>query len=115
MLSKRDDSEYWRDNRRPETIPERLRELLELWRHQPPSRYDLNRVEEVFPSASYQFILYGMGFMPGERPATRRMDDVARAEGFFRESAEMARRMLAALPGHREMLDHVNTRGMPRI
>ena len=43
------------------------------------------------------------------------MDDVARAEGFFRESAEVARRMLAALPGHREMLDHVNTRGMPRI
>ena len=53
--------------------------------------------------------------MPGERPPTRRMDDVARAEGFFRESAEMARRMLAALPGHREMLDHVSMRGMPRI
>ena len=115
VLSRRDDSDYWRDNRRPETIPERLRERLELWRHMPPSRHDLHRVEEVFPSASYQFILYGMGFMPEPRPTTRRMDDVARAEGFFRESAEMARKMLAALPGHREMLDHVNARGMPRI
>lgn len=115
VLSKRDDSDYWRDNRLPETIPTRLQELLELWRHQPPSRYDLNRVEEVFPSASYQFILYGMGFMPDQRPAARHSDDVARAEGYFRESAELARKMLAALPGHREMLDHVKSRGMPRI
>lgn len=115
VLSKRDGSAYWRDNRNPETIPERLRERLELWRHQPPSRYDLHRVEEVFPSASYQFILYGMGFMPEARPATRRMDNVARAEGFFRESTDIALRMLSALPGHREMLNHVNTRGMPRI
>lgn len=115
VLSKRDDSAYWQDNRRPETIPDRLQDLLALWRHQPPSRYDLNRVEEVFPSASYQFILYGMGFKPEARTAARRADDVARAEGYFRESADMARRMLAILPGHREMLDHVRTRGMPRI
>ena len=115
VLSRRDDSDYWRDNRRAETIPERLQDLLAFWRHQPPSRYDLNRVEEVFPSASYQFILYGMGFRPEPRATTRRMDDVARAEGYFRESADIARRMLAALPVHREMLDHVKTRGMPRI
>ena len=100
---------------RPETIPERLRDLLEFWRHQPPSRYDLNRVEEVFPSASYQFILYGMGFTPEPRSTTRRMDDVRRSEEYFRESADIARKMLPALPGHREMLDHVMTRGMPRI
>ncbi|MET0580352.1 MAG: tryptophan 7-halogenase, partial [Pseudoxanthomonas sp.] len=115
VLSKRTDSDYWRDNRRPETIPPRLLELLELWRHQPPSRYDLYRVEEVFPSASYQYILYGMGFKPEARPATRRMDDVRKAESYFREAADLTRKMLAALPGHREMLDHVRTRGMPRI
>ena len=115
VLSRRADTEYWRDNHRPESIPERLQEQLALWRHQPPSRYDLPRVEEVFPSASYQYILYGMGFRPEPRPATRRMDDARRAEGHFREAAELTRRMLAALPGHREMLDHVRTRGMPRI
>ena len=105
---KRTDTDYWRDNLRPESIPQRLQDLLELWRHQPPSKYDLYRVEEVFPSASYQYILYGMNFMPDQRPATRRMDDVARAEGYFREAAELTRKMLAALPGHREMLDHVH-------
>lgn len=115
VLTRREDSDYWRDNRRPETIPDRLRMLLELWRHQPPSRHDLHRVEEVFPSASYQYILYGMGFRPDARPLARRMDDVRCAEGYFREAAEITRKMLAALPGHRAMLDHVTTRGMPRI
>jgi tryptophan 7-halogenase len=115
VLTKRTDTDYWRDNCRPETIPPRLLDLLELWRHQPPSRYDLHRVEEVFPSASYQYILYGMGFKPDQRSTTRRIDDVALADSYAREAADLTRKMLAALPGHREMLDHVNARGMPRI
>jgi len=115
VLSKRTDTDYWRDNRRVETIPDRLVELLELWRYQPPSRYDFYRVEEVFPSASYQYILYGMGFQPDARRSGRHMADARVAETCFREAAELARKMLAALPGHREMLDHVKARGMPRI
>jgi hypothetical protein len=46
LPSRRSDSANWIDNRRSESIPDRLRELLVLWRHQPPSRYDLHRVEE---------------------------------------------------------------------
>lgn len=115
VLSRRDDSGYWRDNRRAESIPARLQELLMLWRHQSPSRYDLHRVDEVFPSASYQYILYGMGFHPEARATTRRSDDARRAESHFREAAELARKMLPALPGHRGLLDHVRTRGMPTL
>lgn len=115
ILTRRTDTAYWRDNCRPESIPDRLQEMMALWRHQPPTRYDLPRVEEVFPSASYQYILYGMGFRPDPRPRSRRMDDARQAEGYFREAADLTRKMLAALPGHREMLDHVMTRGMPRL
>ena len=115
VLTKRTDSDFWRDNCRRESIPDRLQELLSHWRHQPPSRYDFYRVDEVFPSASYQYILYGMGFQPEARPATRREDDVRKAEGYFQQTSALARKMLTALPGHREMLDHVRTRGMPRI
>ena len=35
VLSRRVDSDYWRDNR---AAPARLEELLTLWRHRPPSR-----------------------------------------------------------------------------
>ena len=43
-------------------MSESLQEMLELWQFQTPSRYDLVQNEEIFPSASYQYVLYGMGF-----------------------------------------------------
>jgi hypothetical protein len=107
VLSRREDSPYWRDNRRPESVPERLRELLVLWRHQPPSRYDLHRVEEVFPSASYQYVLYGMGFRPEPEGFSRRADDADRADGYFREVAQLTRRLLDGLPSNRELIERI--------
>jgi glycine/D-amino acid oxidase-like deaminating enzyme len=114
LLSRRADSEFWTDNRRAETIPDRLRELLQLWRHQPPSRYDLHRVEEVFPSASYQYVLYGMGFRPDPEGFTRRGDDADRADDYFREAAQLTRRMLGALPSNRDLIDHIHRNGLQR-
>lgn len=114
VLSQRDDSDYWRDHRADASVPESLRELLQLWRHQPPSRYDLVRVDEVFPSASYQYILYGMEFRPQLR-AGRDDGGLARAAGYFREAADLARRMTPALPTHRALIEHVVARGLPKI
>ncbi|HEX8601144.1 MAG TPA: tryptophan halogenase family protein [Pseudoduganella sp.] len=123
VLSARKDSDYWHDNRRAETVPARLQELLALWRHRPPSRLDFNRIEEVFPSASWQYVLYGMGFAPGERGTRRAGHDNAAnavntassADGYFREAAELTRRMLRALPSNRELLDHIRLHGLPKI
>lgn len=114
VLSRRNDSDYWRDHRVEASIPDSLREFLQLWRYQPPSRYDLLRADEVFPSASYHYILYGMGFVPQLRSG-RASDDPGRASDFFRESADLARRMLPALPTHRELIEHITTRGLPKI
>lgn len=115
VLSQRTDSAFWRDNRQPESIPDRLRDLLTLWRHQPPSRYDFDRIEEVFPSASYQYVLYGMGFRPGPAATTRWPDSVHLADGFFREAASLTAKMLAALPSNRELLAHIQRHGLQRI
>jgi tryptophan halogenase len=115
VLSQRRTSDFWRDNVAPASVPDRLRDLLVLWRHQPPSRYDLHRIEEVFPSASYQYVLYGMGFRPGQAVSKRRSDDYDRADGFFREVAALTGKMLAALPSNRELIAHVRQRGLPRI
>ncbi len=115
VLSKREDHPYWPDNRRPESIPERLQELLRLWRFQSPSRRDVNQIEEIFPSASYQYVLYGMGFAPDGASAHRKSHDAARADDHIRESSGLARKMLAHLPANRELLDTVRQRGMPRI
>jgi flavin-dependent dehydrogenase len=115
VLTKRTDAAFWRDNVRPESIPDRLSEQLTFWRRQPPSRYDFYRVEEVFPSASYQYVLYGMGFRPEPRATTRRADDADRAAAYFREAAALTSKMLPALPTNRELIRHIQRHGLHRI
>ncbi|MFC0250969.1 tryptophan halogenase family protein [Massilia consociata] len=120
VLSRRDGEAdpagYWRDNRRTETIPQRLQDMLALWTHRPPSRYDFNRIQEVFPAASYQYILYGMGFKPEPGLARRERPgegDGAMADGFLRQAAELTRRMLPALPDNRALIAHILRHGLP--
>ncbi|HZV65759.1 MAG TPA: tryptophan halogenase family protein [Telluria sp.] len=113
VLSKRTDSAFWRDNRAAESIPARLADSLTLWRHRPPSRYDLYRIEEVFPSASYQYILYGMGFRT--EAGTRRADHADVADQYFREAATLTGKMLEALPSNRELIAHIRRHGLQKI
>jgi 2-polyprenyl-6-methoxyphenol hydroxylase-like FAD-dependent oxidoreductase len=114
VLSRRDDSDFWRDNRRPEALPPRLAELLTLWRELPPSRFDFERNDEPFPSASWQYVLYGMGFQPGQVLASS-VADTAKAEQYFRETAQQMRKLSQALPSHRALLQHIAQHGLPTI
>jgi tryptophan halogenase len=116
VLSERTDSPFWTDNRRAESIPPRLADLLTLWRHRPPSRHDFYRTEEVFPSASYQYILYGMRFRTEARTEARAgAADAEATDCYFREAATLTAKMLAALPDNRTLLDHIRRHGMPKI
>lgn len=115
VLTKRTDSAFWRDNLLEETIPERLRELMLLWRYQSPWFHDeFDRVEEVFPPASYQYVLYGMGFrtevQPGVVDQFRPLAERAR-----RENAGHTRNMVAGLPRHRDLIDKIREYGMQRV
>ena len=103
---------YWDDNRHPDSVPARVRELLALWQVRAPSHRDFHRIEEVFPSASYQYILYGMGFRT-DWPA--RASDLADDAGrHFHEAARLGARMRQLLPTNRELLEHVARHGFPR-
>ena len=113
VLSRRSDSPYWHEHRQAETIPARLQALLALWRTRPPSRRDFPRIEEVFPSASYQYILYGMQF--AFEGAPRASDLPGEADRHFREAARLTAQMLPALPSNRALLEHIRLHGLPRI
>jgi tryptophan 7-halogenase len=115
LLSRRSDSGFWIENRREDTVPARLLELMEWWRYRAPSRRDFYEIEEIFPAASYQYVLYGMGFRPEALACAGGPDDQARAEGLVRESAALGRKYLAGLPAHRALIDHVRSRGLPAI
>jgi hypothetical protein len=111
VLGRRNDSDYWREHRGPESLPERLRELLQLWRHRAPYRGDLFRIEEVFPAASYQYVLYGMGFKP--ELAVPKSAQLAQAQASFQRAATITKRLLGGLPRHRDLLHHIHAHGMP--
>ncbi len=115
VLSKRSDTAFWRDNRAPETVPERLADLLRLWRHQPPWLHDeFDRVEEVFPTASYQYVLYGMGFRTEIEPEAL-ADERTTAERALRENAVQTERLRAGLPRHRDLIRKIIEHGLQPV
>ncbi len=77
VLSARDDSPYWQENRAAESIPAKLSEQLLLWRHRSPWHPDAEAVDDLFPTASYQYILYGMGFRTAPRRTTSHQQEPA--------------------------------------
>lgn len=115
VLSRREDSAFWRDNRLPETIPERLQELLLLWRYQSPWLHDeFDRVEEVFPQASYQYVLYGMGFRTEVDPAAL-AGEARAAERAMQENRVWSERMRNRLPRHRDLIDKIIEHGLQPV
>ena len=112
VLSRRDDTDFWLDNRRPETISPRLLELLDIWKFRSPSRRDFHEIEEIFPAASYQFVLYGMGFEQAADRPLRRSARPGEAERYIRENAALAAKYLAGLPSNRALIEHIMQHGL---
>ncbi len=92
---------YWQAQREPGTMSDRLRELLTLWRTQPPSAADVPHAHEIFPAASYQYVLYGMGFPPPPRSPLRSRGDAANV---LHQVRQRARTLAANLPTNRAYL-----------
>ncbi len=103
VLSRRPEP-YWRDHRDAATIPARLADLMQVWKDQAPSEFDLPAASEVFPAASHQYILYGMGFSPPDDaiigPGGRDMTLQA-----VRQGQQRTRALAASLPTNRVYLD----------
>jgi len=115
VLTRRTDSAFWRDNVLPETIPERLRELLLLWKYQSPWFLDeFDRVEEVFPAASYQYVLYGMGFRTEVSPGMVAYD-ARHADRAMRENAMLTERLRTTLPRHRDLIRKIHEHGLQPV
>jgi len=104
MLTQRDDSAFWSDNRQPDTIPDSLKELLELWKYQSPFHDDFDHKDEVFPSASWQYVLYGMGFKTKPNPRGISEGQGRFSDKQFDQVKIMTQKMIAGLPTNRELL-----------
>ncbi|KMT66816.1 tryptophan halogenase family protein [Catenovulum maritimum] len=106
VLSQRQDSQFWLDNRKPDSIPESLKHQLAIWQDQTPWHYDFDRIE-VFPSASYQYVLCGMGFktnLNGLKPSLQQ--ETIAVENYNRVQASTGQ-FLAKLASHRKVIQQI--------
>ena len=100
---------YWQAQRAPETIPPRLAECLTLWREHSPSAWDFPRVDEMFPAASQQYVLHGMGVpVPVPQSGAPQAGAPQAASNRLAEIAAKARALAAALPTTRDYLDRLS-------
>ena len=114
ILTKRPEP-FWQDNLDPATIPERLQNHLRLWRYQPPWFYDeFDRLEEVFPAASYQYVLYGMGYRSEVDP-DREAKSAKAAQHYLQENAMVTKKLKSQLPKNRELIRKIYEYGMQPV
>lgn len=106
---------FWVDNRDQETIPESLQELMSLWKYRSPADCDFTSNNEVFPAASYQYVLYGMGFESDYSHTPYVLDDVEFAEHQFAKNKKLINTAVSTLPTNRELLNKINTFGFSTI
>jgi len=109
-LSQRTDTAFWTDNVDPASVPDSLKDKLAMWRARPPHRLDFITDLEMYPPASWQFVLYGMEFptdLAASRAAYPRYEEARQEFAMIRQVSERA---LADLPDHRALLEQIYAR-----
>ena len=109
-LTQRRDSSFWTDNADPASIPATLRDKLAMWRSRPPHRLDFVADLEMYPTASWQYVLYGMEFQTTLHASAAVLARGAEARKEFQTIAEVARHALADLPPHRALVEQLCAR-----
>lgn len=69
----------------------------------------------MFPAASYQYVLYGMGFETDTSLQPHKLSEQAMAEQQFTINQKNITQVLATLPGNRELLEKVHQYGFQSV
>ncbi len=105
-LSQRTDAQFWIDNRDPASIPASLQAKLAMWRARAPHRLDFISDLEMYPTSSWQYVLYGMEFQTALHASATDPARHAEAQREFETIAALSLRALADLPSHRALVAH---------
>jgi hypothetical protein len=104
MLTKRPEP-YWQAHTNPKNIPESLQEDLAIWSYRGPTSGDFESAIELFPAASYQYVIYGMGFKPDFSQQAHLYQEKQQAEMIIQRNQKITEQMLQTLPMHREYIE----------
>jgi tryptophan halogenase len=100
MLTQRPEP-YWQAHCDPKTIPESLKEDLAMWKFKGPTISDFQGANELFPAASYQYVLYGMGFKPDFTKQAYLYQEHQQAARLIQRNEQLTEQMLQTLQPHR--------------
>jgi tryptophan halogenase len=103
-LSRRDDTDFWIDNRNPESIPDRLNHQIEIWRTRPTNRMDLRQMRPTFGESSYHQILFGLDFIPDLSGEDFIYPFMNLADYHSAQITNRVTRELQTLPNHRDLI-----------
>lgn len=109
-LTQRSDHAFWIDNADPASMPATLRDKLAMWRSRPPHRLDFIVDLEMYPPASWQYVLYGMEFQTTLHVGAAALPRTAEARQEFQTIAQLAPRAVADMPTHRALVEHYRAR-----
>src|ERR1700738_1776859 len=114
ILNKREDSRFWIDNRDPASIPDSLKEQIELWRYRAPGDQDFTSNNEMFPAASYQYVLFGMGFRSefADGAPSRHASAVEQA---FARNENLKIKWTKTFPNNRKLISKIKEFGLQKI
>jgi 2-polyprenyl-6-methoxyphenol hydroxylase-like FAD-dependent oxidoreductase len=105
---------YWQRHREAQSIPISLAEQLLVWRTRAPWHDDAIAALEMFPSASYQYVLYGMGFAPPQSTIISRQEMALRQQAgtLFEKNQATVRQLREHLPTNRFLVSDIAKRGI---
>jgi len=114
-ITKRVDTDFWRDNAAAASIPDGLRERLELWRHHPAAAQDFAHAREVFSWPSYQYVLHGMGYETEYPPTAAGSAEGALARRWIGRAERMRADAVRQMPRHRDLLRAIREHGLQTV
>jgi hypothetical protein len=114
VLSERTEP-FWQQHRQTASVPDSLQELLTLWRYRSPNEYDFTDSVEAFSAASYQYILYGVGFKSdfSQMKHLYQQGELAKKQSLMTQ--KRIEQLKYTLPTHRELINKVNTLGFSKL
>lgn len=114
VITQRRDTAFWRDNVAAASIPDGLKERLDLWAHHSPAPQDFAHAREVFSWPSYQYVLQGMRF-GGSYRGRRATAEGASVAALVARNARVRAELVSKMPRHRDLLRAVREHGLQRV
>lgn len=114
-ISKRSDSQFWRDHQDRNTWSANLRKKLDKWAHTIPSQVDFADTPGVFNLANHLYVLFGMQVTPSIVPTKDNQQDQASSHYHLKMMEQVSTQIEPVLLQHRALLQQIQRYGLHRI